>query len=115
MYLDALQEVAIDPRDGYKFIVAIVSDGNGNARKVVRANQDCVLHHEIYALLRQEVKSLDPNARCSCIGGGRIEIDLDVRTIKLWADSGEFGKEPDRQETVRILSGAFPEFQVTGT
>ena len=112
MHLDTLQEVVIDPRDGYKFIVANVTDGNGGTRMVVRAKRDCQYHNDILAILRREVRPLGLNAHC--IGGGYIKISPEAKTIRIWDDSGVFGKEPDRQQTVRMLQAAFPEFQVSG-
>lgn len=112
MCLDTLQEVVIDPSDGYKFIVANVTDGNGGTKMVVRANQDCKYHRDILAILRREVRPFGLDARC--IGGGRIEITPEAKTIRIWDDSGDFGKEPNRQQTVRMLQAAFPEFQVSG-
>ena len=110
MDINNVPDVAIDSCDGYKFIVAELTDGNGGKRLVVRANQTRTFHRDILALLRLEVRPL--NAYCN--GGGRIEIKSQEKTIRIWGGSEEFGEEDDRKETVRMLQAAFPEFQVTG-
>jgi len=112
MTINEVPEVVIDPAEGYKFIVAELTDGNGGKRLVVRANQDCHMHRDILALLRREVRPSGLDAHCT--GGGRIEIKPAEKTIRIWASSGDFGEEDDRKETVRMLQAAFPEFQVTG-
>src|SRR3989344_9469977 len=110
MTLNDVQEVVIDPSGGYKFIVAKLTDSNGGEKLVVRAQENCGYHNDILNLLRHEVRPSGLNARC--IGGGRIEINPEAKTIRIWSKRGGFGAEPDRQETVRMLQAAFPEFQV---
>src|SRR3989344_6214125 len=112
MDINSVQEVVIDPAEGYKFIVAQLTDGNSGKRLVIRANQDCSFHRDILALLRQEVRPSGLDAHCT--GGGRIEINPAEKTIRIWDSSGDFGVEDDRKETVRMLQAAFPAFQVTG-
>lgn len=112
MYLDTLQEVDITPDGGYKFIVANVIDGNDKSKLVVRANRTCDHHCDILAILQREVRP--HGLYTKCVGGGRIKINLDAKTIHIWDYSDVFGKEPDRQQTVRMLQAAFPEFQVSG-
>lgn len=112
MTITDVREVVIDPAEGYKFIVAQLTDGNGGKRLVVRANQDCSYHRDILALLRREVRPHGLDAHCT--GGGRIEINPTEKTIRIWDSSGDFGEEDDRKETVRMLQVAFPDYQVTG-
>ena len=112
MTLETLQEVIVDSQDGYKFIVANVTDGNGGTRMVIRANQDCDYHQDILALLRREVRPHGLDAHCT--GGGRIEINPAEKTIRIWDYSENFGEENDRKETVRMLQAAFPDVQVSG-
>lgn len=107
MTLSELPVVIIDEEGGYKFIVAKVSEGEAS-KLVVRANASCELHRYILSKLELEASGL--NARC--IGGGRIEINPTNKTIKIWGKSGDFGLEPDRANTVRMLSGAFPDFKI---
>ncbi|MDO8482682.1 MAG: hypothetical protein Q7S86_02600 [bacterium] len=113
MTLNEVPEVVVDPEDNYKFIVVELTDVNSNKRLVVRAKArpGFKYHSDILDLLCHDVFSSGLKARC--IGGGSIEINSQVKTIYIWSYSGDFGREPDRQETVRILQVAFPEFQVT--
>ena len=113
MTINEVLEVVVDPENSHKFIVAELSDGNGGKRLVVRAPKYVryELHADILEFLQKEVGSSGLKARC--IGGGVISINTEKKTIKIWDDSGEFGEEPDRQETIRMLQVAFPEFSVT--
>ncbi|MDO8495868.1 MAG: hypothetical protein Q7S43_00225 [bacterium] len=107
MNLDELRDVRIDDRGGYKFIVAKVSDGV-TEKLVVRADENCGYHRDILRLLRVEA----PEFRISCIGGGGISINPDRKTIVISGSSGDFGREPDRNNTVKMLREAFPDFEV---
>jgi hypothetical protein len=44
------------------------------------------------------------------IGGGWLEIDLPQKRLRLIGGSLTFGREPDRQLTIRMLSQALPGF-----
>lgn len=110
MTIDELPEVVIDAFGGRKFIIAQLGDAADNKRLVVRANQECNYHDDILKLLRQEVRPYGLNAHC--IGGGRIEINPETTTIRIWGKSVIFGLEPDRKETVRMLQAAFPDFRI---
>ncbi|MCI0533579.1 hypothetical protein L0Y49_05175 [bacterium] len=113
MSQEALQNVptvSIDPSGGYKFIVAKITDGSGGQKLVIRANGQCDYHRDILEDLRDQINGLN----ASCIGWGRIEHDPDAKTIKIWDSSGDFGGyEPDRDETVRMLQEAYPDYEVT--
>ena len=70
MTITDVREVVIDHAEGYKFIVAQLTDSNGGKRFVVRANQDCSYHRDILALLRREVRPHGLDAHCTGGGGG---------------------------------------------
>jgi len=105
--LSQLPIVLIDERGGYKFIVAVVNDGE-TSKMVVRADASCEFHRDILRKLRFEA----PGINAQCVGGGRINIDPIGKVIDIWSSSGDFGIEPNRAETVRLLSEAFPGFDV---
>ena len=114
MTINEVSTVVIDPRDGYKFIVAQLTDGNGGSKLVVRANQDCSYHRDILAILRREVRPSGLEARC--IGGGRIEINPEEKAIRIWDSSGDFGEEPNRKEvTVQLLQAEYPDWKIEAT
>jgi phosphohistidine phosphatase len=110
MTIHEVAEVVVDASGGYKFIVAEVSDGT-ITRLVVRADQSCELHRYILRGTREQLSPHGLQARC--IGGGRILINPEAKTVKIWDKSGDFGFEPDRMETVRMLQSAFPDFVIT--
>ena len=111
MTINEVVEVVIDSTGGYKFIVAEVTDGV-TKRLVVRAQENCSYHRDILDVLRMDLRANRMTARC--IGGGHIAIDPVAMTINIWSSSGDFGVEPDRADTVRMLQAAYPEWKVTG-
>ena len=102
-------DVVIDTPNSGKFIVAEVRI-NDTKKLVVRALKNCKYHFDIETKLRAEVRSLGMMAWC--IGGGKYRIDNDRKTLLIWSESGEFGREPDRNKTVEMLQRAFPEFTI---
>lgn len=111
MTIHEVAEVVIDRTGGYKFIVAEVTDGV-TSRLVVRAQENCSYHRDILDVLQRNLRANGMTA--CCIGGGRIAIDPGAMTINIWSSSGDFGVEPNRVETVRMLQSAYPEWKVTG-
>ncbi len=77
---------------------------------MVRANERCSMHRDILKTVRIEI-----SLPARCIGGGRIQIDPDKKTIRIWGYSGDFGEEPDRQQTGKMLQEAFPDWTVTAS
>jgi hypothetical protein len=111
MNLQDVPVVKIDSDDGNKFIVAVVRDEDGEKKLVVRANQKCRYHFEIEDQLREEIYGTGMGAYA--IGGGRITVNAEAKTINIWGESTGFGKEPGRTWTVATLQEAFPEFVVS--
>ena len=106
--LSQLPVVIIDEVEGYKFIVAIVSMGE-ISKMVIRANQHCEFHRDILKNLGFKI----PGLIARCIGGGRINVDPVNKIIKIWGSSGDFGVEPNRAETARLLQEAFSDFNIS--
>lgn len=102
-----LPTVLIDESGGYKFIVAIVKIGD-KSKMVIRADATCDYHRDILRQLSFEISG----GKACCIGGGNINIDPGNKVIKIWGSSGDFGVEPDRSETIRLLREAFPDFNI---
>lgn len=107
MDLKNIPQVKIDPRGGYKYIVVKVSDEKGRKKLLVRADKRCFMHINILEMVHREI-----GLSACCIGGGRIAIDPDAKTIRVWGCSGDFDREPDRQLTVKILQDSFPDWTI---
>lgn len=107
--LESIPDVFIDTSGGEKFIVAEVRI-NDIKKLVIRALNKCKYHFDIETKLRAEVRPLGLMAWC--VGGGKYRIDNDLKTLLIWSESGEFGREPDRNKTVEMLQRAFPEFTI---
>lgn len=99
----------MDRDGGYKFIVAIVWNRAGNRNKmVIRADGRYYYHKELLEEFSVEVRPLCAH----CVGGGRIHVDASARKIYIWEESSEFGTEPSREETARMIRAAFPDYEV---
>jgi len=46
-------------------------------------------------------------------GGGWLSLDDEQRRVRITGVSQDYGKEPDRDLTVRALKLAFPDYEVT--
>ena len=46
------------------------------------------------------------------LGGGYCRLDPDARRAELWGSSAQFGREPDRRWTVRVLEAALGGYTV---
>ena len=110
---------------GYKFILAYVDD-----QLVVRANDTIGYdgldsrgylhplaeggHWELYKWLKEEA----PDCCINCLGGGRIKIDKEAKTVRVWGSSSNFFDENRKTRlgrsrfTIPIIQRAFPGFQV---
>jgi len=101
-----------------RFIVADVSDGEGGKKRVIRGQAFHNKHREIVEYLQGEAVSAGTprgvvrNA-VACCGGGFLELDSVAKTITLWGRSQNYGKEPDRQETIYILERKYSDYRVT--
>jgi hypothetical protein len=78
---------------------------------IVRGGDIHQYHHELEKSLKQEV--LEFGMKANCIGGGKYRVNLEEKTVYVWDQSGEFGKEPNRNETLRLFREAFPGFEVS--
>ena len=92
-------------RGGHKFVVL----RNEKNETVVFADDSPKLgyHRE---LRRQYVAENNLNA--CCLGGGWIRYDAEKKVIQIGGSSGDFGREPDREETVNAIKRAHPDFDV---
>ncbi|HEY9585464.1 MAG TPA: hypothetical protein VJJ02_02640 [Candidatus Paceibacterota bacterium] len=99
-------QVIIRGNKGYKFVVLKADNGE----TVVFADDDPVYGLHVW-LIRAWIRQSGVGVRC--LGGGFIAIDRQIKTITIWGSSGDFGCEPDRQQTARMIRTAFPDFSVT--
>ncbi len=90
---------------GYKFVVLI----NEREEMIVFAddNDHFDYHWKLLAQYQHET-----GLRASCIGGGRIRFDGEKKTIEIWDSSGDFGYEPDRNQTVSAIKQNYLDFEV---
>ncbi len=108
--LEGIKEVVIDADCDQKYIVAEVIGGD-NKKIVVRGDVWCKYHKDIFSLLKRELNGIAVGV--VCLGGGRINMNSSNKVIRVYDLSGEYGVEPDREQTVRMIKLAFPDFEVS--
>lgn len=98
------------------FIVAKLTDGD-TEKLIVRCYRNCAVCQDTFEFLQSELQT--SGLIINCIGGGRIKTDClyagEVNTMDIWDQSATFGQEPDREQTVRMVQAAFPEFRVSSS
>ena len=114
MDINKLRNVIVDEGGFFKYIVVMVTDVQGREKRVIRSNKNDRHHAAIFYKLQQEIKQ-DINLcglELKCIGGGKIDIHRKTKTCHVQAHefSGTYGQEPDRNETIRLVKVAFPDF-----
>jgi len=57
---------------------------------------------------------LETGLRARCVGGGLITFIAEKKFISVVDKSADFGREPDRDETVAAIQQAYPDFTVKG-
>ncbi len=95
--------------DGYyKFVVAVVGDGQGNKKTVVVAEPGMRFNHvEIRDRLQRASE-----CKITCLGGGHLHVTDFAKYIRVEGRSSNIGKEPDRKQTIQLLMEASPGFRV---
>ena len=111
MKIENLKSVIIGPPTCYLYVVCRVTEGI-KSRVLFRA-QPCEPYSDDNDLIRAVEDEVPVTWIIDCIGGGQMCFYQDIKTIKLWGKSFEYGKEPDRQQTIKLLQEAYPDFQVT--
>lgn len=93
----------------HKYILALISDGKGSLYAL--ASWDRPWHVNIasdYArMLQDEGKSLE-----SILGGGRLVIDREAKSIRTYDVSGSYGQAP-LGEVEKVLKENFPDYKIT--
>lgn len=109
MTLEEIPVVVIDFTGYRKFIVAQLTLGE-STKTILRTGDSYGAHKDILVALWEGLRGSDIKANCP--GGGFIMVNRDQKTIDLSGYSVAFGREPDRQETVRLIQAAYPDFTV---
>lgn len=108
--LSDIESVRIDERAATqpaKFILANLIDDSSKSKLVLRSS-GAEYHMGIYAELKREVgDKLQVNVK----GGGKLQMDQDNKTIRLWGVSSEYGL-PDYEKVKELLHGKYPEFKI---
>ncbi len=89
-----------------KFILVKISDGRSS--KVVLRAEEVEFHNEIYMKMKDELGS---NFEIEVIGGGKLYLDNNEKTIRLSGSSTAFGA-PDYKLAQQLLKTNYSNFKV---
>lgn len=109
MTLDDIPEFVFSSDEDGKFIVVKLKSEE-STKLIVRTGDRHMYHREILSKLPKEWE--DNGILLCCIGGGKISININQKSILLWDYSYKYSKEPDRQETIRLIQSVYPDFKV---
>jgi len=104
-----MKKVHVIPHGFYIYIVAKVE-----GETVLRAEQDRG-HAQVASNLYEEIGD---RALVRVLGGGCLDFNPRIDDRKMWNEihisggSGSFGREPDRELTVKLLQETFPNHKV---
>lgn len=106
--------VALELGDERKFIVAeLMEPERGESKIVFRAQRDVLAHIGLVLDLQDEVQNYGYGITVTCIGGGKVVSSTQDNLISISGRSRDFGKEPNRANTVAMLQENYPDFIVT--
>jgi hypothetical protein len=107
--MNEIEDAIIEDYSG-KFILISIKEESGNGKIILRGNSFCKFHDDILKhVIKTELK--DKKLKAKCLGGGKIIINLDDKTITLRSKSTQYGME-DRNITVSMLKEKFPTFNI---
>jgi hypothetical protein len=102
MNLEEIPTVSIDPEGRFKYILARITDNQGNQKLVVRGRRDAKEH----AALVKELKKNIGDMNLEILGGGWIAFIENDKCILILMGSS-FGTA-DHEKTAQLLREAFP-------
>eukprot|EP00347_Sterkiella_histriomuscorum_P013925 403362830 len=104
------QKCVIDKCGDYKYIVIELKNAkNDETFQLIRGSRTHEVHKDILAeFIENELIDEDDMMHVSCRGGGRISIDSDKDTIKIYGFSYAFGKA-DHLMAAEMLKKSLPE------
>ncbi|KAM9444180.1 14 kDa phosphohistidine phosphatase [Clarias gariepinus] len=109
--LNNVPEVEIDPEGKFKYILVRVKVKDGTAHKdIVRGTKSAEYHNNIFEKLSPAMDAL--GLECSCLGGGKIEHDSNMKKLRVFGESTGYGKA-DHAVTVGKLRDVFKDYEIT--
>ncbi|CAB3989917.1 14 kDa phosphohistidine phosphatase-like [Paramuricea clavata] len=105
--LDQVQNVDIDSKGRFKYILVKIKDGSHH-KYIVRGYGRAGFHADIYDEILPELQRLGLHS--DCVGGGRIEHNSDIGTILVYGYSIGFGRA-DHSISTEILKNYFPAYK----
>lgn len=107
--IDSIQDTLIDEDGVFKYI-QIKIKSNEKEKIIIRGSKDLDYHMEnLERFIEKEGKGLD---KVKAIGGGRIEINKQKKTIFIYGYSKSFGL-CDHSLTQDLLSKTYKEYSIT--
>ena len=95
----SLDEVVLDERGTFKYVQVKADLGDKQTQRIlVRGYNHCEFHADVLERAETELKKIAPQAELLPLGGGRIRISKEDKTIFIYGYSQAFGR-PDHSLT----------------
>ena len=101
----SIEPVEIDPSGVFKYVLIKCND-----EFLVRGFAWASYHADIYE--KVEVELHKKGAKCSCVGGGRIDHDSANKKILVYGYSVGYGRA-DHATAVKVLLLKYPDYEIT--
>ncbi|MBM3206435.1 MAG: hypothetical protein FJZ43_02350 [Candidatus Staskawiczbacteria bacterium] len=112
MSLDNIANVKMNIQNAYKFIVAEVSEGS-DKKIIVRVGTNMMeRHYEIDDALTEELTESNTPVLYKVLGGGFVQSNWWKKEIILFGESKDYGQEPDRSKTVKLIQNEFTNYEI---
>lgn len=105
-------DIAIDSGT-FKYVLLRIYDERTNRSKlIVRGDSRAPYHNDIYQFAKRSLHKIDDSLKIDTVGGGRMEHDVQTRTLKIYGHSMAFGQAP-HDITADILRRAMPLYEIS--
>ncbi|XP_076259255.1 14 kDa phosphohistidine phosphatase-like [Rhynchophorus ferrugineus] len=91
-------------------------DNTVEKKLIVRGYVRCNYHADIFDVVTEEMNAMTENKfkkyKMSVLGGGRINVEKEKKTIEVYGYSVGYGKA-DHEKTAEVLKTKYPDFTIT--
>jgi hypothetical protein len=93
----------------FKYVLLRVREagGGGRARLVVRGHAHAAYHNHVLQAAKAEASAVDPGLEVEVLGGGRMEVEVEARRVRVYGYSAAFGPAP-HEVTAALLRRWLP-------
>lgn len=96
-----------------KYVIVELLTPEGERKTVLRAHEEAKYHKDLLVKLTYELRDL-PEVFMRCRGGGHLVLSRAGKQLIIQGVSQDFGAEPDRELTAKLIAEIYPDFEISG-